>query len=155
MKIAYLADHPNVIPASARWLYDQWGHLSPGRSVEGVETELHNSCNRDSIPLAVVALSDTEPVGIACLIQHDMDTRKDLFPWLANVFVSPKHRRNGIGTALTKRIMGKCKTLGIGTCYLFTPDRETFYSRLGWTVLERTEYRGEQSVMMNLDVTAD
>jgi len=79
-----------------------------------------------------------------------MVTRKDLSPWLASVFVPPEHRGKGIGTALTRRIMDEAKALDVGTLYLFTPDRETFYSRLGWTVLERPEYRREQIVIMKL-----
>lgn len=101
-------------------------------------------------PFAAVALSDSKPVGVACLVEHDMVTRKDLSPWLASVFVPPEHRGKGIGTALTRRIMDEAKALDVGTLYLFTPDRETFYSRLGWTVLERTEYRREQIVIMKL-----
>ena len=152
MQIDYLANHPDVIPTLARWLYDQWGHMAPGRSVETAEAQLRGCCNRNAIPLAAVALSDSKPVGVACLVEHDMDTRKDLSPWLASVFVPPEHRGKGIGTALTRRIMDEAEALDVGTLYLFTPDRETFYSRLGWTVLERTEYRGEQIVIMKLDI---
>ena len=152
MQIDYLADHPDVIPTLARWLHDQWGHLSPGASVERGEASLRANCNRDRIPLAVVALVDGEPVGVARFVEYDMDIRRDLSPWLSSVFVPSEHRRKGIGTALTRRIMDESKALGVVTFYLFTPDRETFYSRLGWTVLERTEYRGEQIVIMKLDV---
>ena len=153
MQIDYLADRLDVIPTLARWLHEQWGHMAPGRSVETAEAHLRGCCNRNAIPLAAVALSDSKPVGVACLVEHDMDTRKDLSPWLASVFVPPEHRGKGIGTALTRRIMNEAKALNVGTLYLFTPDRETFYSRLGWTVLERTEYRGEKIVIMKLDVT--
>jgi hypothetical protein len=33
--------------------------------------------------------------------------------------------------------------------YLFTPDQEQFYARLGWLVIDHTEYRGQQVVIMN------
>ena len=87
MQIDYLADHPDVIPTVARWLHDQWSHLSREASVERREARLHADCNWDRIPLAVVALVDEEPVGVARLVEYDMDTRKDLSPWLAWVFV--------------------------------------------------------------------
>ena len=152
MQIDYLADHPGVITTLAHWLHDQWGHLSPGASVERDEARLRTNCNRDRIPLAVVALVDGEPVGVARLVEYDMDIRRDLSPWLSSVFVPAEHRGKGIGTALTRRIMDESKALGVRTCYLFTPDRETFYSRLGWTVLERPEYRGERIVIMKLEL---
>ncbi len=99
----------------------------------------------------MVALVGGEPVGVARLVGYDMDIRRDLSPWLSSVFVPAEHRGMGTGTALTRRIMDESKALGVRTCYLYTPDRETFYSRLAWTVLERTEYRGEQIVIMEVD----
>jgi hypothetical protein len=42
--------------------------------------------------------------------------------------------------------------LGYQTIYLFTePDTEVFYARLGWSFMERTEYRGHQEVIMAID----
>lgn len=152
LRIDYLADHPRLIPTVASWLYDQWGYLYPGASVEDSEARLRPSYNRDTIPLGVIALLDRKPVGVACLVDHDMSTRKDLSPWLASVLVVPEHRGKGIGTALTQRIMDEAKSLGVAVLYLFTPDAEKLYARLGWTVLERTEYRGEQVVIMTIDL---
>jgi N-acetylglutamate synthase-like GNAT family acetyltransferase len=77
-----------------------------------------------------------------------MPTRRELFPWLASVYVAPAHRRQGIGSLLVRRVEQEALALGFGTLYLFTPDRETYYAHLGWTVLEHTEYMGEKVVIM-------
>jgi N-acetylglutamate synthase-like GNAT family acetyltransferase len=104
--------------------------------------------------MTVVALSDETLLGSASLIAHDMDTRMDLSPWLASVYVTPAYRDRGLGSTLVRRIASEAATLGFERLYLFTPDRERFYARLGWTVLERTVYRGYDQVVMVLRTTS-
>ena len=70
-------------------------------------------------------------VGSASLIAQDMDTRPELSPWLASVYVAAEHRRQGIGSALVRRVAQEAAALGVETLYLFTPDQEHFYARLG------------------------
>ena len=74
--------------------------------------------------------------------------RKRLSPWLASVYVAPPHRRQGIGSALIQRIAQEAAALRFERMYLFTPDQERLYTRLGWTVIDRTTYRGYVQVVM-------
>jgi N-acetylglutamate synthase-like GNAT family acetyltransferase len=83
-----------------------------------------------------------------------MDIRLDLSPWLASVLVMRGYRRQGIGSALTERVVEEARVLGVHTLYLYTYDQEQFYSRRGWSVLDRIEYRGEPLVIMALDIAA-
>ena len=75
----------------------------------------------------------------------------DLSPWLAGVFVSPEHRQHGIGSALVRRVAEDAWMLGVHRLYLYTPSVEKFYLRLGWSVVERTGYRGVDVVVMCYD----
>ena len=77
-----------------------------------------------------------------------MDTRPDLYPWLASVFVPAAHRQRGIGSALVRRAMEEAHSIGVPSLYLFTPDRERLYARIGWSVIERTVYRDLSVVVM-------
>lgn len=149
MRIDYLADHLTYVPILARWHYAQWSTLEPGLTVEQWEARLQ-SHSRKQIPTTFIAYSGEILLGSASLIAHDMDTRMDLSPWLACVYVAPEHRRQGIGTALVQRVVQEVRALGGDTLHLFTPDKEAFYARLGWSVVERTQYRGHQVVVMAL-----
>jgi N-acetylglutamate synthase-like GNAT family acetyltransferase len=71
---------------------------------------------------------------------------------LASVYVASEHRRAGIGTALVRRVIREAETLDIPALHLFTPDKESFYARLGWSVIERPEYRGYPQVVMALSI---
>jgi N-acetylglutamate synthase-like GNAT family acetyltransferase len=88
------------------------------------------------------------------LVAHDMDTRMDLSPWLAGVFVAPEYRRHGMGAELVQRVIGDAAALGVQRLYLYTPGTEHFYSRLGWSLVERTSYRGADVAVMSYNCAA-
>ena len=152
MRIDYLADHPEFIPTLAQWHYEEWAYLRPGDSVEARIARLRAACGRGAIPTTFIALSDGTLFGSAMLVAHDMDTRMELTPWLAGVFVAPDYRRRGIGSALVGRVVECAAQLGVRRLYLYTPNAEQMYSRLGWLAFERKHYRGADVVIMLYDV---
>ena len=152
MHIDYLADHPEFLPAVAHWHHEEWSYIRPGDTVEARTLRLRAECGRGEIPTTFVAFSGSTPIGSAMLIAHDMDTHLELTPWLAGVFVAPDYRGRGIGSALVRHVVDFATGLGVKRLYLFTPDAERMYSRLGWSVLDRTRYRGADAVVMSYDV---
>jgi GNAT superfamily N-acetyltransferase len=152
MKIEYLADNIALIPIIAHWHHEEWGYFNPGDSVEKRIANLQTHLGRKQIPTTFVSLSGGILLGSASLVAHDMDTRMDLTPWLASIYVLPDHRSQGIGTALVQRVIEEVVDLNVETLYLFTPNREGFYASLGWSVVEHTEYRGQKVVIMALHI---
>jgi N-acetylglutamate synthase-like GNAT family acetyltransferase len=148
MTIDYLADHPEVLPTLAQWQHAEWGHARPGDTMEKRVARLQRFSNRDRIPLTVVALEAGELRGAASLIHHDMETRMELCPWLAGVFVGEAYRRRGIGAQLVRRIMCEAANLKVPLLYLYTVHSERLYASLGWTVAERTNYLEHPVVIM-------
>jgi N-acetylglutamate synthase-like GNAT family acetyltransferase len=153
MNIDYLADHPEFLRTLAEWQHGEWGHLRPGDSVEARMARLRNFSERNHIPLSVVAHEDRELLGSASLIPHDMDTRMELTPWLAGVFVASEHRRRGIGAALVRRVMTEAARLSVPVLYLYTVHSENFYASLGWSLLEHTTYREQNVAIMTCHPT--
>jgi N-acetylglutamate synthase-like GNAT family acetyltransferase len=153
MTIEYLADYPAALPILAEWQHREWGHLRAGDTVEKRRARLEGFSNRDRIPLTVVALDNSEVLGSASLIAHDMETRMELTPWLASVFVGEQHRRKGIGAELVRRIMNEAGKLDVPLLYLYTVHSEKFYAALGWTLQERTSYREQEVVIMTYSPT--
>jgi GNAT superfamily N-acetyltransferase len=154
MQIGYLADHQEFIPTLARWHHQEWAYLRPVDSVEARTARLRDACGHTEIPTVVIAFTDFTLLGSAMLVAHDMDTRMDLSPWLAGVFVLSEYRQHGIGTALVQRVTDDARALGVHRLYLYTPSKKQFYSRLGWSVVERTGYRGVDVVVMSFDLVA-
>lgn len=149
MKIEYLNDHPEHVRTIAQWLYDEFFHLNPA-SIEQ-RMEVLRQSRRNQIPITVVAIDGSEVLGTASLVESDMKTRPDLFPWLARVYVAPGHRRKGVGSALVRHITQEARHLQQPRIYLYTTDQERLYAQLGWSVLERTTYLGYSIVIMDIE----
>lgn len=152
MDIEYLANHKAVIPTLARWFYDEWAYLHPDRTYAEVERLIGERAQKDQIPLALVAFEGEELLGTVCLKVHDMDTRLDLTPWLAGLYVAARRRREGIGAALVSAIEREAFNLGVNTLYLYTPESEAFYAKRGWQVKERTEYHNCAVTLMEKEI---
>ena len=148
MTIEYLADHPEKLPTLAAWLHQEWGSSREGDTLERRMARLRSFSNRDRIPLTVVALEGNELLGSASLVAHDMETRMELTPWLAGVFVGKQYRRRGIGAELVRRIMMEASKLNVPLLYLYTVHSERFYAALGWTLAERTSYLKHDVLIM-------
>ena len=77
-----------------------------------------------------------------------MDTRTELAPWLAGIYVERNQRRKGIGSKLVRTLEGIAKDLGAQRLYLYTPQSAGFYTRLGWDEYEITAYKGQGVTIM-------
>jgi N-acetylglutamate synthase-like GNAT family acetyltransferase len=148
MTIEYLADHPDALSTLVQWQHNEWGHLRPGDTLEKRKARLQASTNRDRIPLSVVALEDGEVLGSASLVLHDMETRMELSPWLAAVFVGEPYRRKGVGAELVRRITAEAAKLKVPLLYLYTVHSEKFYAALGWVLHEHASYREQKVAIM-------
>lgn len=148
MTIEYLADHPEALDTLVQWMHQEWGQVRGSETLEQRRKRFAGSLNRDRIPLSVVALEAGELLGSASLIAHDMETRMELTPWLASVFVAQQHRRRGIGAELVRRVMAEAGKLEVPLLYLYTVYSERFYAALGWALMEHTSYLGQKIVIM-------
>ncbi|NYT72092.1 GNAT family N-acetyltransferase [Halomonas sp. QX-2] len=142
------ADDPNVALV-ADWTFEAWGHLHPGLTQEKAIERLKAECGQGSVPSIFVAMQAETPVGTASLIADDMSIRREFTPWLASVFVVPEWRGQGIASGLVKRVEEEAIESGIRHFYLYTPDQQALYRRLGWQDVESLEYRGETVTVMS------
>ncbi len=154
MRIEYLADYPDCLETLARWHHEEWHQLNPGDTIEERQARMRAHLAKRQIPTTFVAFEGDTLLGSACLLADDMHQHRDLTPWLASVFVALGHREGGVGSALVQRVAEEARALGVETLYLYTPDRESFYIRMGWAGLERTEYMGVKVVIMSITLSA-
>ncbi|MFY0989715.1 GNAT family N-acetyltransferase [Halomonas sp. C05BenzN] len=146
------ADSPHLDRIAA-WQHAEWGHLTPGETPTSRRVGLREECGPAGVPSVFVALVHDErgrqtPVGTASLVADDMSVRRRLTPWLASVFVLPEWRGRGIASCLVRRVEAEVAASGLASCYLFTPDQQALYRRLGWRDHEALDYRGEAVTIM-------
>jgi GNAT superfamily N-acetyltransferase len=135
VQISYLIDHPEYIPQLAQWLFEQWDSILREKTPEARIKKLKMHMNRDELPIAWVAHANGQLLGTAALRVHDLEGREDRTPWLGGVFVGPSFRRQGIGAALCATVEDEARSRSIHTLYLFTLDKQAWYSRLSWSIV--------------------
>ena len=151
MKIDYLADHREHIPQLAGWLHAQWGYLHENDSVDRRVARLESRTTRGGVPVTFVAVDGETLLGSASLVDDDLETRPELTPWLASVYVAPEHRGRGVASALVRRVVDEARDSGVSRLYLWTTDQERLYARLGWMPVERMRFEGEDIVVMAIE----
>jgi N-acetylglutamate synthase-like GNAT family acetyltransferase len=148
VRLEYLADHPAYLPTVAAWQQAQFGYLSPSTTLEDRTDRLHRSLQKDALPTAFVALSDSGALLGSAGILPATITHKHLTPWLSSVYVPGEFRGRGIASALSLRALAEAARLGFERLYLFTPHNEKLYARMGWKTFERIEYNGVPLTLM-------
>lgn len=150
MQIIKLADVPEVIGTLARWHFDEWHTLYPEETLEDFQAELAASTTQGTVPSTFVAQVDGNVVGSISLLSHDMDIDEPWAPWLANLYVHPDNRQQGVGKQLIQHLIAFARRNSLDQLYLFTPSSRDYYEALGWTLLRRQSYKGQQVDIMLL-----
>ena len=61
-------------------------------------------------------------------------------------------RPSALCTILVRAIEDQARQRGFSRLYLYTTDAVGFYARLGWSVLDRTNWRGLDTALMVRDL---
>jgi N-acetylglutamate synthase-like GNAT family acetyltransferase len=149
MQILNLKAEPEHLKTLAEWHHNEWAYLNPTGSLSDRIRKMSEYLNDEFIPSTLIAKERGELIGSAALIESDMDSHKELTPWLASVFVKPSHRGKGVGSLLVKHVMDVAKENGMKELYLFTPSEEHFYKQLGWDRFAKEDYRGSLVTIMS------
>lgn len=157
IRVDYLANHPELVEQLARLSWAEWQPIyqERGQTFEHAIKNYRERTNTDCLPLTLVALYGDELVGTVSLKYHDLDIRPRLDPWLGALLVLPNWRRRGIATTLMRRVVDIACQLKLPELFLWTSSAEGLYLKLGWEVVERTDYCGKEIVLMRTDCRAD
>jgi N-acetylglutamate synthase-like GNAT family acetyltransferase len=83
------------------------------------------------------------------IIEHDLESRPELAPWLASLVVDRAARGRGHSRTLVRFIEDFARDNDVETLWLFTWSAEGLYAKLGWGAVERLEQNGREVVVMN------
>ena len=155
LRIESLADHIELVPQLQEWFEQEWrpyyGPEGPGNALE----DLRACCNRDQLPIALIALHNDELCGTAALKHESVSTHRHLAPWLAALLVAPEFRRRGIAERLIEAIEQRARRLGFERLHVgsgkgsSTP--ESALRARGWELVERAPYFiGEVSIFRKI-----
>lgn len=147
IEIVTVRDRPDVIPTIALWLWSEWARHK-GRSQQRVIDRLRARASMDGPERTWVVLDDATPAATASLVLDDLDTRPDLSPWLASVFVDPAHRGRGHAWRLVQVVEDAARAGGTDTLWLHTEHAAGLYARLGWIAVGEEVDHGHAVTLM-------
>ncbi|MFC7477124.1 GNAT family N-acetyltransferase [Dankookia sp. GCM10030260] len=151
IRILAVSQHPALAPLVAGWLVEAFGRPG-GRTVE--QTTALILAPPKGPEESFVLFDGETPAGTASLAHDDLDSRPDLTPWLAGVYVPPAFRGRGHAGALVRHVEGAARAAGVGTLWLYTWTAAPLYARLGWVEAGREiePKRNLQVVLMRRDL---
>ena len=152
LRIVHLVEVPEAVPLLAQWFVETWepwyGDDGPGDA----EEDLVASCRRDTLPIALVALGETDEVlGTAALKAESVGSEIGQGPWLAALLVGKAHRGKGVATALIAAIEQEARRLDFDALYTSTDVAERMLRRRGWQAVgSTTSLRGTITIYRKL-----
>ncbi len=150
--IRTVSDNPNLAPVVAGWIVAAFFDHPDGYTVEEMTALILAPAAGPKETF--VLFDDDQPVGTAALVPADLDSRPDLVPWLAGVFVETAFRGRGHATALIRRVEAFAAEASVPVLWLYTAKAEALYAELGWESVGMEMDRGEPVVLMRRILTS-
>ena len=141
MNIALLAGHAEVIPTLADWYRLEWEPYYGANGPGDARVDLESRCNRDAIPIGLVAMEGDQVRGTVAL---DLDMATNLTPSVVGLLVGSEHRGRGIATALIESAESLAKQLGYSRVYVSTTALGNLLLRMGWHLCGEAEFLNDE-----------
>lgn len=139
MKIELLSDNMHLFEDVAIMKFQEFSYITGEDTLENYLSQQRKYVTEEHLPKAYVVLNEErELIGTFTLKIKDFSLRLDLTPWLGSLVVASTYRRQGVGAFIVYQAERLATELGYSMIYLYTPDKEAWYSKLGWHVIERT-----------------
>jgi GNAT superfamily N-acetyltransferase len=129
MEIIELQDRNVLFEKAIQVFWEVWGSEDNFMFYE--DCMIHSTTSTSDLPRFYVAIESEKIIGTYALLRNDINSRQDLCPWLACLFVDKKHRGKNIGSILLNHGLKEAAKKGYKKLYL-TSDLENFYEKYGW-----------------------
>ena len=152
IKIAFLADHLEVIPQLSQWFLTQWPEYYGGRTPEDNAQDFVWEANRDGLPVRLEAFVDGILVGTITLRNRAISTSPEFTPGLWGLLVPPQHRGRGLGTELVRAGMNLALEYSFERVFATTIAARAILERLGWILVQTVSHGDEQLMLYSYDL---
>jgi GNAT superfamily N-acetyltransferase len=129
MEIVKLQDRNSQFEKAIQVFWRQWGNEKNYKFYE--DAMIHSCTTSSDIPRFYVAIEKGHIIGTYALLRNDLNSRQDLCPWLACLYVEEEHRGREIGSKLLQHGLKEAAKKGYEKLFLST-DLENYYEKYGW-----------------------
>lgn len=129
MEIIELQDRSELFEKAIQVFWEVWGNGDNYKFYE--DCMIHSIRSISDLPRFYVALEKGEIIGTYALLRNDINSRQDLCPWLACLFVDKEQRGKEIGSMLLEHGLKEAAKKGYKKLHLIS-DLNDFYEKYGW-----------------------
>jgi len=134
----------------ARWRVNEFSMIRA--SFEEELKSLQKFASDQSLGVLLLAKAGGEPIGACLLVESECEPSHDFAPWLTGLFVVSEHRNEGAGSILVRATEDQARQRGFSRLNLYTTKATGFYARLGWSIVDRTNWMGVDATLMARDL---
>lgn len=132
IQILDIRNKTELLEEAISYFWSQWGSKS---NYNFYKDCIKHSCTTESeIPRFYLAIEDNKIVGSYALLRSDLNSRQDLSPWFACLYVNPEARGKQIGELLQTHAIEESSKKGFKDLYLCT-DLTEYYERTNWNYI--------------------
>lgn len=139
--ILHSQDHKKI----SEWFSHEWP-IYAGPTAESAYDKITQdtlSITNKSCFVRWVAHLDSALIGTIALTEDDgLEGYQHYTPWVSGLYIASSVRSQGYGQKLLKLAAQQAQNHHISKLYLYTPNHQEWYQRLGWEMLEKAYYHG-------------
>jgi predicted N-acetyltransferase YhbS len=151
MQIQELSLHPELIQIITTTLHKSWGNLGPWSDPETIRARLIAGASGVDSPRTFVVVTESGSfVATGSVKLFEVPTEPQLVYWIGEIFVLPAHRGKGLGSNMMRSLSEYAFSKGAPQLFLYTPDQQLLYARLGWQHVMQKVFNGEDVSIMTL-----
>lgn len=143
-KIQNLQQRSELLPFVAQWHQQEWHQVSGQVSIHQRMERLQKHLTPTLIPSTWIATNNGDLLGSISLVNYEHNpANDDDSAWVANLFVTPNFRGQGIGQKLLRFVEAQANQAQLQRLYLFTPNHRHFYEQQCWSFLHQSRVQGQ------------
>ena len=135
MHIVELSERSDLIEVGIRYFWEKWGNSNNFNFYQ--DCALHSLEATNALPKFYLAVDGNKIAGSYALLVNDINSRQDLMPWFACLFVESDYRGRRLGFDLQNHGLAEARRKGFPNLYL-SSDLENYYEKNGWTYFAQT-----------------
>lgn len=156
MHIFPLCQQPECHREIARLLHSEWSDFPAWSSLPVIEQRLLERNQNESGSFTFVSsTAEGTLTGTASVIEYELDDRPERRFWLGEVLTPREWRGKGVGSALVNACIARAADQQMEALWLYTPDQQALYRRLGWQDVEQRWISEEWVTVMVLCLTQE
>ena len=149
-KIISVREHPEIKDQAIKYFQTKWPSVPPHLYEDSINQALNTE---ESLPQWYLLKIKERIIGCGGLIQQELITRSDIYPWLCALFIDEEYRGNNYASLLIDQAKFDSNKAGFKTMYLVS-DLDGYYEKLGFQYFEEGHYpAGEVTMIYSINLT--